>query len=299
MSTTNENDLELIEQPQTPFPGTTRQNPKWVGPIMAFCLPGSAHFLAGQRRAGILWFLAYMVFLCPLFFLASLPGMEFFYAAVGFFVLLYAIILIASWRPTQRIGCSGWLLFFGVILFLQWGVVKPYALVIKTYITEAFAMSGTSMRPTLIGPAQRPDYIIVNKWVYRLNDPKRGDVVTFKVEGWFGDSATVIAKRVVGLPGETVDIEPPYVLINGKRLTEPPIFERISAQEDGFAGYCTADGGKGIPLPLTLGPDEYFLMGDNSPNSFDSRYNGPVSRQNITGQVIRIYYPFDRIRELE
>ena len=110
--------------------------------------------------------------------------------------------------------------------------------------------------------------------------------------------------RIVGLPGETVDIESPYVLINGERLTEPPIFAKISGKQDGYAGYFTlediygADAG-GVPLPMTLGADEYFVLGDNSSHSKDSRFEGPVRRENITGKVIRIFYPFDRIREIE
>jgi signal peptidase I len=168
-------------------------------------------------------------------------------------------------------------------------------------------MASSAMHPTLIAPSQyapdvpHQDRIVVNKWIYRISDPQRGDIAIFKWTSPHDDSWAMFSKRIVGLPGETVDIESPYVLINGKRLTDPPIFARISGKQDGFTGYCTAQeaNAEGIPLPLTLGADEYFVLGDNSPHSFDSRFWGPVLRQDITGKVIRIFYPFDRIREIE
>ena len=178
----------------------------------------------------------------------------------------------------------------------------------KTYVVELYAMGSMSMSPTLIAPSKsasevlQPDRVVVNKWIYRISDPKRGDIVIFKTNNPQDGTPVNFTKRVVGLPGETIDIESSYVLINGERLTAPPIFAKIVSQQDGFTGYCTFQElgvrNAGVPLPLTLGTDEYFVMGDN-PHSFDSRFLGPVLRQSITGKVIRIFYPFDRIREIE
>jgi signal peptidase I len=312
MSATN--DSELLAPPQTPPSEEPQRNPKWIGPIMAWFLPGSAHFLAGQRRTGLLWLLAFFLLPIPFILSLSLPGVLFLCAMVFFFVgsvLVFIALLVSSWRPTRRLGCFGWLLFIGAVLLWEM-IADRYVLFVTTYtkshIAEAFVMNGMSMAPTLISPSEsapevkRPDRVFVNKWIYRRSDPKRGDIVIFKVTNPLDNSPTIWTQRVVGLPGETVDIESPYVLINGKRLTEPPIFAQISAKENGFTGYCTtheAGLGEGVSLPLTLGSDEYFLMGDNSPRSLDSRFLGPVLRRNITGRIIRIYYPFDRIRELE
>jgi hypothetical protein len=88
-------------------------------------------------------------------------------------------------------------------------------------------------------------------------------------------------------------------------LTDPPIFAKIATKQGGFTGYCTvqelgAEGKEGVvSLPLTLGSDEYFVLGDNSQYSSDGRHRGPIRRQDITGKVVRIYYPFNRIREVE
>jgi signal peptidase I len=84
-----------------------------------------------------------------------------------------------------------------------------------------------------------------------------------------------------------VDIDPPYVLIDGERLTEPAIFDTISSKQEGYSGYFPPESqGSTVSLPMTLGPGEYFLLGDNSPRSFDSRYWGPVSREKILGKAI-------------
>ena len=280
---------------------------------MCYLMPGSAHFLAGQRRTGVLIYLVWLSFCIPILFLASIPGAGFFYVTVAlftYFILFTVGIYISSWRATRRLGCFGWLLFLGITLPIQhYAVAYPLALLHTTYVVELYVMNGAAMGPTLIAPSKsapevlRPDRVVVNKWIYRISDPKRGDIVIFKTNNPQDGTPANFAKRIVGLPGETVDIESPYVLINGERLTNPPIFAKIASQQDGFSGYCTAQelgAGKdaGVPLPLTLAPDEYFVMGDN-PNSIDSRFLGPVLRQNITGKVIRIFYPFDRIREIE
>jgi len=305
------------EQPPIP-PVVRRQNPKWVGLIMAIFLPGSAHFLAGQRWTGALLLFAVSCFLFLPWFLSSVPGMGFFYVAIGLFAywaLFYVGVLISSWRPTRRFGCLGWLLFIGAALLLNnifhYAVLQPGVLFMKTYVVEFFALNGAAMKPTLIAPSEHAlevmqrDKIIANKWIYRISDPQRGDIAIFNVTNFRDGSQTNMIMRIVGLPGETVDIESPYVLINGERLTEPPIFAKIASRQDSFDGYYTVqdlewgDESSSVSLPLTLGPDEYFVLGDNSAWSNDSRFRGPVRRQDITGKTIRIYYPFDRVREIE
>ena len=132
--------------------------------------------------------------------------------------------------------------------------------------------------------------------VYQSSPLQRGDIVRVGPD----QNGRLWAKRVVGLPGETVEIQPPYVLIDGEKLLDPPIFSKISSRAEGYAGYVNAEdmGFKGIALPITLGTDEYFLLGDNSPKSGDSRLFGPVSRENIHGKVMRVVFPPWRIREL-
>jgi len=99
--------------------------------------------------------------------------------------------------------------------------------------------------------------------------------------------------------GETVSIEPPYVLVDGKRVTEPPILKRIAESEAGYSGFRLAAHTNGIlnkPTDMiTLGHNEYFLLGDNTANSKDSRYFGPVHKDSIIGRVVKIYWPPSRL----
>jgi len=101
-------------------------------------------------------------------------------------------------------------------------------------------------------------------------------------------------KRVVGIPGDMVSIHAPNALINGKILDDPPIFKEITSGANGYSGYT--DG----PLLATdtdkiiLGKNEYLVFGDNSQNSLDGRFFGPIKRSKIKGKVVLIYWPFER-----
>ena len=143
------------------------------------------------------------------------------------------------------------------------------------------------------------DHVFVERLSYRFRRPKRGDIVVFNTDGIMGlPQNTCYIKRIVGLPGERVGITPPFVTVSGNRLTSPSIFEMISSKIDGYSGFQL--GGQLVQgLEWPLGEDEYFVLGDNTSNSRDSRYWGPVPRKNIIGKVTRIYWPLSRINALE
>ena len=150
------------------------------------------------------------------------------------------------------------------------------------------------------------DHVFVERLSYRFGDPKRGDIIVFKTDGIDGvRPGAFYIKRISGLPCEKVRIDPPYLLVNDQEVMEPEIFNIISSKSDGYSGFLLAHNGPKITLKLTttndcvtLGENEYFVTGDNSPNSLDCRYFDPVPRDNIVGKVTRIYYPFTRINKL-
>lgn len=139
---------------------------------------------------------------------------------------------------------------------------------------EPYRMPSGSMANTLL----LGDFIVTDAWKYRSNGPKRGDVVTFR----FPPKPSVYyIKRVIGLPGDRVDIRNGAVHVNGELLTEPYItseLNRRSSQES-----------KSYQVPS----DAYFLLGDNRDHSNDSRYWGFVPAKNIMGHVEYIYFSWD------
>lgn len=148
------------------------------------------------------------------------------------------------------------------------------------------------------------DHLFVEKLSYRFGKPKRGDIVVFRTKGIESlPPDTFYIKRVAGLPGERIRIEPPFLIVNDEKVTAPEIFNTISSASNGYAGFQLTGPMSGLlektTDEVTLGPDEYFVLGDNTQNSRDSRYWGAVPRKNIIGRATRIYWPLTRISALE
>ena len=137
--------------------------------------------------------------------------------------------------------------------------------------TGRFRIEGTSMLPTL----HDGQYVIVNKVVYAISKPQRGDIIVFIPPT---DRHRDFIKRLIGLPGEHVEIKQGLVFVNGIQLNEPYI---------NGPGLYSGD--------WRLGPDEYFVLGDNRPNSSDSHQWGPVHGENIVGKAWVSYWPLDRV----
>ena len=154
-------------------------------------------------------------------------------------------------------------------------LVIGIAFVLVYFVGEKTSVIGVSMEPTLYNKNE----VIINKFIYKLTNPKRGDVVVFRPNGNKNTHFTI--KRVVGLPGETVKIESGKFYIDGEELTSDYITGEI--EEAGIASDS-----------ILLGEDEYFVLGDNLANSEDSRFAniGNVDKQDIEGKVWFRVSPF-------
>ena len=153
-----------------------------------------------------------------------------------------------------------WVVFFVILIGLTF--------LINTYVGQRTYISGPSMQPTL----HDGDNLIVDKISYRFTDPKRYDIIVFPYRY---QNDTFYIKRIIGLPGETVQIINGYVYINGE-LREDEVYGAEVMEDAGIASE-----------PITLGEDEYFVLGDNHESSVDSRMAdiGNVRRDDIYGKI--------------
>lgn len=162
------------------------------------------------------------------------------------------------------------------------------ALVIKTFVLQAFFIPSESMEPTLLVG----DRVLVNKLSYHLHDVNRGDVVVFERPDGETEAIKDLIKRVIGLPGDTVVFKDGQVYVNGQQLSEPYLpTGTITIPGPGSATYphkCTVDD------PCKIPDGSVWVMGDNRANSKDSRYFGPIPEDRIVGRAFVIVWPFSR-----
>ena len=159
------------------------------------------------------------------------------------------------------------------------GVVLGVTFLIITFVGQRTHVSGESMENTL----DNGDQLIVDKITYRFQDPERFDIIVFPFQY---QENTYYIKRIIGLPGETVQIdEKGNIYINGEILSESYGKEIIKPENIGIAAN-----------PIVLGEDEYFVMGDNRNNSSDSRTEivGNIHRDDIVGRAWLRIWPLNR-----
>jgi len=276
----------------------------WLGALLSTILPGLGHFFVRAPFVGALFLIldvANMFFLTPPWVQLSAK-------------LLFFAATFDAYRRGRRVYSTGpsstrtllWVLALNCI------VGGSFLVVVRTYFVQPFKMPTGAMQPTLQGITKLPDgkttvgdHIFVDKLSYRFRLPQRGEIVVFRTDD-ISDipekaRGKYYIKRIVGLPGERISIEPPFLLVNGQRVHGPPSLDRIQEQKDDHTGYVLATvrfpKSQYLSCPtdsVQLGPDEYFVLGDNSRSSFDSRYWGPISGTAIVGRATKVYWPFNR-----
>ena len=163
----------------------------------------------------------------------------------------------------------GWILYIAIVICATYLIV--------TYVGQRTKVSGDSMQATL----QDGDNLIVDKISYRFREPKRYEVIVFPYR--YAED-TYYIKRIIGLPGETVQIIDGYVYINGDKLDE-------------HYGLEVMNNPGNAAEPITLGADEYFVLGDNRNQSADSRETnvGVLHRDELIGRAWVRIWPLDKI----
>ncbi len=176
---------------------------------------------------------------------------------------------------------SAWFRFFQRTCVAYVCVSLPLQLTL-----EPGRMISGSMSPTLKGTQAQGDTVVVSKLAYRFRKPHRGELVAFT-----DDMGVRAIKRVVGLPGEVVSIGYGRVYINGKPLTAPALFRRIHYYNHGAFGKPTNK--------YRVAEGCYFVLGDDSQDSYDSRYWGALRGERIEGRAMAIVWPLPRARMLD
>jgi signal peptidase I len=193
-------------------------------------------------------------------------------------------------------------------VFVTCVVFIPLALLVvaRLFILQPFYVPTGAMQPTLMGKTKLPDgseksgdHVLVEKVSLRFRAPARGDIVVFRTKGIAHAAVPqdqVYIKRVVGLPGDRVQFRQTGLFVNGQLLTNPPAFATIQARANGHSGYYPLGMFAGKEAAeWVVGQKECFVAGDNSRNSLDSRFFGPIRREQVFGRAFFIYWPPERM----
>ncbi|MGA1864980.1 MAG: signal peptidase I [bacterium] len=265
----------------------------WLAVYLSQILPGLGHMYLKKWLWGIFFVFGLFVFsiikdFSPLFLVSG--------------VIFKAFTCFHAYKssPIRREQSKNFIIIFVIIIFAVCLAVEYLPITFTTFIKEnivqAYKIPAGSMLETL----QIGDHLLVKKFAYYLKEPERGDIVVFKYPK---DQKRDFIKRIIGLPGEKIEIKDKKVFINGKQLNEPYVefkdFGNIFDKNhpayyiDPYAKRRDNIGPEYIPS------DSYFVMGDNRDFSQDSRYWGFVNRELIKGKAYKIYWPPDRIGPIE
>jgi signal peptidase I len=250
----------------------------WLAGLLQLFMPGLGNVYSGRRVRGLVihvlgqvaWFAALLILLwlpAPLNLLIPLL------IAVGFviFVVIDGVRCARAAIPGYRLArYNRWYVYVLIAIVVP---LIEIPLTPDKHIAQAYMASTASMEPTVFAG----EHLFVNKLAYAFSEPLRGDLAVYQQP----DDKVFFTSRIIGLPGETIEIRERVVFINGRKLDEPYAhFER--------------DPGSGLPGDtmdaLVIPPGAYFVMGDSRDNSNDSRFSGPIRREQIVGKAGPIYF---------
>jgi signal peptidase I len=260
----------------------------WLGMFLSQLFLGVGNFYIGKWLFGILAVIIILIF--SKIFRVVLPVI---YGYIGYFTYTLS--------PVQREN-SKKLAFIVSLLFAISGLFQTgLAFAIRNYGVEARWMLSGSMKPTLYGTINQweADRIFIDKFSYRFQLPQRGDIVVFLLteERLQLRSKDANIKRIIGLPGEKVELRDGRVFINNKPLAEDKYL--VSKQRTEINVCLSENQQPYLSKPVTIPPDSYLMLGDNRPNSYDGRCWGVVHRNMIIGKAYKIFFPLNRMRKIE
>lgn len=277
-----------------------RRNP-WVAALLSVVLPGLGQVYNGRAKKGVLLFCLFLVVVSgSLVIMTEYPRAPLNIAIpLSTFIATFLYILVDAMITAKRLGSlyrprayNKWYVYLAAIALVAW-VLQP---IVRDGAVQAFKISRGGMADTLVAG----DHVLVDRftyglwippvgmWVFESRPPERGDIIVFRDPA---DESRRFIKRVVGIPGDVVEIRTKQVYINGEPLEEPyalytdPASSSPSRAPQGFYG------------PATIPKDKLFVLGDNRDHSQDSRFWGFLARQEIVGRARRIYWSWDTVTQ--
>ncbi|HEY1718048.1 MAG TPA: signal peptidase I [Verrucomicrobiae bacterium] len=271
----------------------------WVGVLLSLFLSGASQFLAGKRIQGIAWFVGLpLLAIIGAWYLASpiapgnLPGFTLLAASI----VLWIVMLVKSYRPIPHLRWFGWIGFICLFLLLyeasDFDFVRP------------FKMPTNSMSPTLQGNTKRADgttifgdKVMVEEYAYWFSRPQRGDIIVFKTDGTSSmlPQNEFFAKRIAGIPGDVLSIQGERLYNHGQIISQPTGLADLKFIPPIASPVYLANSSSAYKVP----DGSYFVVGDNTTNSLDSRYFGVISEKNIIGRISKIYWPLQRAGKIQ
>ncbi len=266
-------------------------------PIKAFLFsmlcPGLGQQYAGDLARGVSLYTALIVvsWLSAILFMligSRISILLFAVPVVGFFFIAFDAYLCASIQPRDykmrwynRKG-----IYMGVFLLLLVTVNPLMDLVVGKTVVRAYIVHGTSMVPTLIDH----DLLLANKLAYKTSNPKRGDVVLILFGKGRRSGVTRVIddeliRRIIAVPGDTVEMRGNEVIINGEKLNEPYALYESSLVYSG--------GGENTLVAQKVPENSYFVLGDNRNHSLDSRVFGFIDRDRLGGKITKVFWSWN------
>jgi signal peptidase I len=269
-------------QNSSAFESTRKQSKDaWLAVFLSGYIPGLGHAYLKQWLPSILFFTAFLI-------VVVLSGLQNpIFVIIGMLLKILLVIVtcyhVYIYTPVNRDRSRRTIGLFitssiGISILLSAGI----AVTIRQFIAEARYIPAASMAPTL----KINDRLIIDKLTYRFSAPARGDIIVFsptetlKKEN-FRDA---FIKRIVGIPGDKVEVNNGHIYVNNLPLKEDYIGKDDAAQ------YKWG--------PEVVPPNSYMVLGDNRNNSYDSHYWGFVPRENIIGKATKRFFPFNRAGSL-
>lgn len=272
----------------------------WLAVFLSRFILGAGHLYMGK------WILGSILIVAEILAWIYAPGLVF----LGLWFVLPLIANHAYQSASdQRKSSKNIILKLFLLLFIApIALSLPLAFAIRSFIVEARYITSGGMEPTL----QINDRIVVDKVSYHFLAPKRGDIILFKPTQALKRAGfeNAFLQRIIGIPGDFVEIKQDVVWINNQPLQEPYTMSGTTdspSVETCRSNYVTMDAESRpidppIPIylsqPQTIPPDHYLVLGDHRELSLDSRCWGLVKRSNIIGQATKRFFPFNRMGRL-